>query len=206
MLSGRMRYCAVLCCGFAHEAVCGSKVFSAQSHISCNLSVSASSHVLGRLLARASLAILPALPCPTLPRTSPPGDRLRASPYARKLAAEQGLSLAGLPGSGPGGRVVAADLAGASPAAGTAPSAAAAAAPAAPAPAGAYVDIPHTQIRRVTAQRLLESKQTIPHYYLSVEVQVRRVAARCNVKQIIVHCRRQWVCRRTFTCTALCCS
>lgn len=35
-----------------------------------------------------------------------------------------------------------------------------------------YVDVPHSQIRRITAQRLLESKQTIPHYYLSVEVQV----------------------------------
>ncbi len=60
--------------------------------------------------------------------------------------------------------------------------AAPAAAAAAPAAAGAsliadalaaYTDIPHTQIRRVTAQRLLESKQTIPHYYLTVEVQVR---------------------------------
>lgn len=37
---------------------------------------------------------------------------------------------------------------------------------------GQYIDIPHSQIRRVTAQRLLESKQTIPHYYLTVEVQV----------------------------------
>lgn len=57
----------------------------------------------------------------------------------------------------------------------SAPSAGAAAAPpaAAAAAAGAsYVDIPHTQIRRVTAQRLLESKQTIPHYYLTVECQV----------------------------------
>ena len=56
----------------------------------------------------------------------------------------------------------------------SAPSASAAAAPpAAAATAGAsYVDIPHTQIRRVTAQRLLESKQTIPHYYLTIECQV----------------------------------
>lgn len=47
-----------------------------------------------------------------------------------------------------------------------------AAAAAAPAPAGSYVDVPHSQIRRITAARLLESKTTIPHYYLSMEVQV----------------------------------
>jgi len=119
----------------------------------------------------------PAAPTPPA-RT---GERVVASPYARKLAAEAGLSLEGLAGSGPEGRIVAEDVhkavaagkAGAKPAA---PAAAAptkaAPAPPPPAPGATFTDIPHTNIRRVTARRLLEAKNTVPHYYLSMEVTV----------------------------------
>lgn len=104
------------------------------------------------------------------------GGRVKASPYARKLAAVKGLGLESMAGSGPGGRIVAADVQGASAAPTAAPSAKSAAPPAAPAAAAAlgatYADIPHSQIRRVTAARLLESKQTIPHYYLTMECQM----------------------------------
>ncbi|GLI66343.1 hypothetical protein VaNZ11_010121 [Volvox africanus] len=112
-----------------------------------------------------------------------PGSRLRASPYARKLAAEMGATLTGISGTGPEGRIVAADVQGAPrgpsmPAAET-PAVKTAAAPASAAPAApkgglapTFVDLPHNQIRRVVARRLLESKQTVPHYYLTMECRV----------------------------------
>ncbi|GIL63139.1 hypothetical protein Vafri_17254 [Volvox africanus] len=106
-----------------------------------------------------------------------PGSRLRASPYARKLAAEIGATLTGISGTGPEGRIVAADVQGAHVAETPAvkPTAApASAAPAAPKGdlAATFVDLPHNQIRRVVARRLLESKQTVPHYYLTMECKV----------------------------------
>ncbi|KAF5826934.1 single hybrid motif-containing protein [Dunaliella salina] len=118
---------------------------------------------------------------PAAPAAEPAraGERVVASPYARKLAAEAGLSLEGLAGSGPEGRIVAEDVhkavaagkAGAKPAAPAAPTATKAApAPPPPAPGATFTDIPHNNIRRVTARRLLEAKNTVPHYYVSMEV------------------------------------
>jgi pyruvate dehydrogenase E2 component (dihydrolipoamide acetyltransferase) len=107
------------------------------------------------------------------------GDRIKASPLARKLAQAQNIDLAGLAGSGPGGRIVRADI---DAAAGKAPAAAPAAA--APAPAGHLVtpgpfeqSIPHeavklSNIRKTIARRLTESKQQIPHIYLTVDIQL----------------------------------
>jgi pyruvate dehydrogenase E2 component (dihydrolipoamide acetyltransferase) len=107
------------------------------------------------------------------------GDRIKASPLARKLAQAQNIDLAGLAGSGPGGRIVRADI---DAAAGKAPAAAPAAA--APAPAGHLVTpgpfeqgIPHeavklSNIRKTIARRLTESKQQIPHIYLTVDIQL----------------------------------
>jgi pyruvate dehydrogenase E2 component (dihydrolipoamide acetyltransferase) len=110
------------------------------------------------------------------------GDRVKASPLARRLAATKGLDLATLSGSGPNGRIVKADLDNAKPAAATAASAAPAAAPAAPAPApaakpAAIPDIPHetaklSNMRKTIARRLTESKQTVPHIYLTVDVRL----------------------------------
>jgi len=101
------------------------------------------------------------------------GDRLKASPYAKKLASEKNVPLNQLAGSGPGGRIVANDVnsyvpSAAAPAA--APVQAAAAAPvSAPAGLGAgdFTDLDLTNMRKTIASRLCESKNSIPHYYLT---------------------------------------
>ena len=100
------------------------------------------------------------------------GGRVKASPLARKIAAERGVSLAGLTGSGPGGRIVSKDI----PATGSTPAKAApAAAPPAPAlirPTAAPGDTrtPLSSMRTIIANRLLASKTQIPHFYLNIEV------------------------------------
>ena len=100
-----------------------------------------------------------------------------ASPYAKALAAQQGVSLEGIAGTGPGGRVIAADVleAAAAPKQ-AAPAAEAGAAPTVPAGA-AFVDIPNSNIKKVTAKRMVESKNTAPHYYLTMEVGMDAVMA-----------------------------
>lgn len=146
------------------------------------------------------VAEAPAPPAaPTLPTAAPaapqaPAGRVVASPLAKSIAAEKGINLAGVTGSGPDGRIRAVDVQQA-PVAAPAPFAAAPApapvvaapappappppppAPAAPAPAGIYVDIPLTNVRQIIAKRLLQSKTTIPHYYLSVDVEMDDVLA-----------------------------
>ena len=111
----------------------------------------------------------PAPPAPP-PAAAPTGARVKASPLAKKIAAERGVGLESLQGSGPGGRVVAKDI----PEKGAAP---AAAAPApAPAPKIQAVAgqgdqrVPLSGMRRVIAERLLASKTQLPHFYLSIEV------------------------------------
>ena len=113
--------------------------------------------------------------------------RILASPLARRLAREAGLDLAALAGSGPHGRIVKSDVetaaregAGAAPKAGTAVSTRPTPAPTTP-PAmadaqilalyekGSYDVVPHDNMRKVIAQRLTQSKQTIPHYRLAVD-------------------------------------
>ncbi|MES2987978.1 MAG: pyruvate dehydrogenase complex dihydrolipoamide acetyltransferase [Pseudomonadota bacterium] len=109
------------------------------------------------------------------------GDRIKASPLAKRLAAEKGLDLSSVSGSGPNGRIVKADLEGAKPAAKAetaAPAPIAAAAAPAEAKAVWYDDsIPHEEeklsnIRKTIARRLTESKQTIPHIYLTVDIRL----------------------------------
>jgi pyruvate dehydrogenase E2 component (dihydrolipoamide acetyltransferase) len=108
-------------------------------------------------------------PAPAPPaRAAGDGGRVKASPLARRLAEQQGIDLARLSGSGPGGRIVKADLA---------PTAAPPAAAAAPAAAPASSDIPHEEIklsnmRKTIARRLTEAKQTIPHIYLTVDIRL----------------------------------
>ena len=104
---------------------------------------------------------------------APSGDRVKASPLARKIAAERGVGLDGIQGSGPGGRVVAKDIPekGAAPAAAAPAAAAPAAAPKIQAAAGeGDKRVPLTGMRRVIAERLLASKTQLPHFYLSIEV------------------------------------
>lgn len=106
----------------------------------------------------------------TAPATSS-GDRVYASPLARRLAAEKGLSLQSIgKGSGIYGSITSQDLSRAGTAGMGAPSPVAGL-------AGTYEDIPMSNIRSVIAKRLLQSKQTIPHYYLSVDINVDEVLA-----------------------------
>jgi pyruvate dehydrogenase E2 component (dihydrolipoamide acetyltransferase) len=119
------------------------------------------------------------------------GDRIFVSPLARRMALQSGIDLAALKGSGPNGRIVKVDieaaLSGARPEASPAPSVAPVAAPAAPpgssargqAPPAAPIAItaPHTlvpnsNIRKVIARRLVEAKQTIPHFYVSMDIEI----------------------------------
>jgi pyruvate dehydrogenase E2 component (dihydrolipoamide acetyltransferase) len=115
-------------------------------------------------------------PAAETPRPAPaPGGRVKASPLARRMAAEQGIDLASVPGSGPEGRVVARDLeAGAGRAATAQPGRAAGAArgPAGP----AFTDVPLTQIRKTIARRLAQSIGPIPTFYLTTEVDMERAA------------------------------
>jgi pyruvate dehydrogenase E2 component (dihydrolipoamide acetyltransferase) len=109
------------------------------------------------------------------------GDRVVASPLAKRMAMQAGIDLSGLHGTGPGGRIVKADVeaaqaGGAKPApvaaAAPAPIAAPAAkAPAAPISAG-HTLIPHTTMRKVIARRLTEAKSTIPHFYVSMDIEL----------------------------------
>ncbi|MEN3379039.1 MAG: hypothetical protein V7604_4394 [Hyphomicrobiales bacterium] len=108
-------------------------------------------------------------------------DRIFSSPLARRLAKEAGIDLARISGSGPHGRVVARDVEGARQGKGLkAPGAAPGAAPSiAPALSddkvlalfepGSYEVVPHDNMRRVIAQRLTASTQTVPHFYLTMD-------------------------------------
>ena len=114
------------------------------------------------------------------PAARPAGERIVASPLARRMASQASVDLAALTGSGPGGRIVRADieaaLKGAPPAPVVAPTVAPAAAPAAKAPAvpiaAPHRMVPHSSIRKVIARRLTEAKSTIPHFYVSMDVEI----------------------------------
>ena len=149
--------------------------------------------------APAAKAETAATPAPAAPAKTD-GARVFASPLARRIAADQGLDLGQIAGSGPHGRIVKADVlaAKAQPAAAPSataptaprPAAAAPAAPAAPAAQGAsadavmqiYKDRPHEEIkldgmRKTIAARLTEAKQTIPHFYLRRDIKLDALMA-----------------------------
>jgi pyruvate dehydrogenase E2 component (dihydrolipoamide acetyltransferase) len=114
------------------------------------------------------------------------GDRIKASPVAKRMAVEKGLDLASIQGSGPGGRIVKSDVkkAASSEAAG------AAAVPSAPVASEApetakgqttYEDL--SKLQSTIARRMSESKATAPHFYLEAEIDMSRaVAARARIK------------------------
>ncbi|WP_395020140.1 pyruvate dehydrogenase complex dihydrolipoamide acetyltransferase [Dongia sp.] len=111
------------------------------------------------------------------------GNRVFASPLARRIAEQKGIDLSGLAGSGPNGRIVRADLDKA-PAGRAAPGAAASKPTTLPgAPSfNAFGEpefelIPHTTIRKTIARRLQESKQFVPHFYLTVDCELDRLLA-----------------------------
>ena len=146
-------------------------------------------------------------PAATAPETAPPaaapaaangaapapvassdsGDRVFASPLAKRLAKDSGIDLGSLKGTGPRGRVVKADIdAALSGKAPVAAPAAPAGAPAAKAPPpsmsdeqvlrlfeeGSYEVVPHDNMRKIIASRLIEAKTTIPHFYLTLDTEI----------------------------------
>ena len=142
--------------------------------------------------AAATVATPTSAPAPASAATQ--GNRVFASPLARRIAKDKGLDLASIAGTGPHGRIVQRDVEAAA-ANGTAapkPASPVAAQPAAPAPvaapasapvagasdaatmktyeAGSYDLIPHDGMRKTIAKRLVESKLTVPHFYLTVDV------------------------------------
>jgi pyruvate dehydrogenase E2 component (dihydrolipoamide acetyltransferase) len=143
--------------------------------------------------AKAAPAPTPAPAPAPAPTASSDDDRIKASPLAKRIAAAKGIDLATIKGTGPGGRIVKADVedaqpgeakaAAPAPAPAAAPQAAAApaaAAPAAAAPAPFTTDIPHEEaklsnMRKTIARRLTEAKQTIPHIYLTLDIQLDKL-------------------------------
>ena len=155
----------------------------------------------------ASAAATPAAPAPAAPTLLPPapasiaqaasGIRLFASPLAKRIASLEGIDLSQVVGSGPHGRILERDVKAA--AAGGTAKAAPAAAPSAAAPAttpkpaavagpsdeaikklfepGSYEEIPHDNMRKVIARRLIEAKSTIPHFYLTIDCELDALLA-----------------------------
>ena len=131
-----------------------------------------------------------AAPAAPAPAAAPAGDgkRVFASPLARRIAAQKGIDIAALAGSGPRGRIVAHDVENAKP--GQAKPAAAGA-PAsgggigvAPLPdarmfykAGEYEEVPHDSMRKAIAKRLTSAKALIPHYYLTIDCNLTALMA-----------------------------
>jgi pyruvate dehydrogenase E2 component (dihydrolipoamide acetyltransferase) len=133
-------------------------------------------------------------PVPTQPQAQKVNghDRVFSSPLARRLAKESGIDLSRVQGSGPHGRVIARDIEQAKSGKGLKPAAPAAAPAGAPAPAargpsdeqvralfeeGSYEVVPHDNMRKVIAQRLTASTQTIPHFYLTIDCNIDKLLA-----------------------------
>lgn len=125
------------------------------------------------------------------PQMSPAGDRKFASPLARTVAAQLGVDLKSMPaGTGPNSRIIKADVdefaartAKRPPAAAAAPEPAVSVAAASA--GGQFTDLPLSNVRKVIASRLLESKQNIPHYYLTIDCrmdELMRVRAKLNTE------------------------
>jgi pyruvate dehydrogenase E2 component (dihydrolipoamide acetyltransferase) len=151
--------------------------------------------------AKAEPAPPPATAAPQAPAPPAPakdGGRVKASPIARRIAQERGLDLAALSGSGPGGRIVKADVEKAGTGAGAAapsaaPAPATAAAPAAPTPGaqekpetakGQTTVQELTKLQQIVARRMSESKATAPHFYLEAEIDMSRCfEARKRIKE-----------------------
>ena len=123
----------------------------------------------------ASAPVEKALPVPaaTAPRGAPAaplsGDRIFASPLAKRIAANARIDLAAIKGSGPNGRVVKADVENAFSGGVTRPAAAPVSSADVPDFGQAHTEVANTNVRKVIARRLLEAKQTVPHFYMTVD-------------------------------------
>jgi pyruvate dehydrogenase E2 component (dihydrolipoamide acetyltransferase) len=151
------------------------------------------SHEASRVVPDAAAPAQPAM-VTDMPATVPAraeGGRIFSSPLARRLARESGIELSRIAGSGPGGRIVERDVIAATAARPDKPSVAPlsiVAATTLPKPsgtsnlagmfaAGTYEEIPVDNMRRTIAERLQQSKQTIPHFYLSLDTELDALVA-----------------------------
>ena len=121
--------------------------------------------------------------------SSAEGGRIKASPLARKMAKEKGINLSAVKGSGEGGRIVQRDIENYKPSAETQPAAKAATPQAAQvatgAPADAYEEVNVSQMRKVIARRLAESKFSAPHFYLTMEIDMdKAMEARVSINEV----------------------
>ena len=137
---------------------------------------------------QAAAAPAPAAPqphaaAPSTPAGSPSG-RVKASPLARRLASESGVELGGIQGSGPGGRIVKRDI---EEAAQRAPAAAAAGSgPAWTMDGPDFEDVKVSQMRKTIARRLTESLAPVPHFFLTIEVDMDRAQqARARINALL---------------------
>ena len=147
----------------------------------------------------------PAKPAPVANGHAPSTERVFASPLARRMAMQAGIELSSLTGTGPNGRIVRADIeaaqkggktaaapAPAEPARASAPAPAVAPPPAAqvakaaaPVVTAPHKLIPHSSMRKVIARRLTEAKSTIPHFYVSMDIEIdamTKLLAELNAK------------------------
>jgi len=118
----------------------------------------------------------PAIAAPAAHANGADGSRIFVSPLARRMAQQAGIALDALTGSGPHGRIVKADIEAAlhRPAPAAAPAPVPAARPTAPAPAIAAPHrlVPNSTMRKVIARRLTEAKREIPHFYVSMDIEL----------------------------------
>ena len=131
-------------------------------------------------------AIVPA-PAAAAASTLPPrvpGARAIASPLARRIAKQRNVDLTRIRGSGPNGRILKADVEAAA-----IPGALLETTPAAAGPA--FEDVPHSNVRRVIAERLSEAKRTIPHFYLTIDCHVDALLAARRITPIARHADRK---------------
>ena len=120
-------------------------------------------------VAAAPVAIAPVPAAAPAAPTAPAGGRIKVSPLARKLAAEKGVDLGSLKGSGPGGRILRADVL-AGPAKGAPAAPFVSASTSSKGPVQQERLVPVSNMRGTIARRLLESKTQIPHFYADIEV------------------------------------
>jgi pyruvate dehydrogenase E2 component (dihydrolipoamide acetyltransferase) len=135
--------------------------------------------------AAAPPSLAAAAPAPVPNGHAAEGDRIFASPLARRMASQAGIDLSALKGSGPNGRIVRADIEAAqkgAPAATPAPGQAPA--PRAPTPAAGisapHKLVPHSSMRKIIARRLTEAKSSIPHFYVSMDIEIDALIALQN--------------------------
>ncbi len=123
----------------------------------------------------------------SLQHSTTDNGRVKASPLAKKLAAEKGIDIKSISGTGDGGRITKADIDNYSPAttAKTSTAPATATVPSFTAGQEGYTDIPNSQIRTVIAKRLGESKFSAPHFYLTMEINMdNAIAARTQLNEL----------------------